>query len=115
MLSVEEIAKVCHEINRAYCQAIGDASQVPWASAETWQKESAINGVIKIIEEPDFTPEMSHKAWCDDKFKDGWVFGPVKDAEAKTHPALILYDDLSKEVKAKDYIFLAIVNQLLNI
>lgn len=29
-MTVEDIARVCHEVNRAYCRSIGDDSQVSW-------------------------------------------------------------------------------------
>jgi hypothetical protein len=45
-MKVEEIAKVAHEVNRAYCQAIGDNSQPTWEEAPGWQRDSAINGVL---------------------------------------------------------------------
>lgn len=41
-LSIEEIAKVCHEANRGYCKALGDDSQLPWDEAPQWAKTSAI-------------------------------------------------------------------------
>src|SRR5437879_1359495 len=42
---VEQVAKICHEANRAYCETIGDNSQPTWEKAPQWQKDSAINGV----------------------------------------------------------------------
>ena len=32
-MTEQEIARVCHEVNRAYCQAIGDNSQPTWEDA----------------------------------------------------------------------------------
>jgi hypothetical protein len=32
-MEIEEIAKVAHEVNRAYCQALGDFSQPKWEDA----------------------------------------------------------------------------------
>lgn len=32
-MNVEQIAELCHEINRIYCLSIGDASQPTWADA----------------------------------------------------------------------------------
>jgi len=39
------IAEVCHEVNRAYREALGDTSQVSWLEAPQWQRDSAIAGV----------------------------------------------------------------------
>ena len=41
-----------------------------------------------------------------------WSYGEVKDAEAKTHPCLIPYDQLPEFQKAKDKLFVAIVDAL---
>lgn len=34
---VEQIARMAHEANRAYCQALGDDSQPAWEDAPEWQ------------------------------------------------------------------------------
>ena len=43
-MNIEDIARICHEANRAYCKAFGDDSHLPWDSAPQWQRESAIMG-----------------------------------------------------------------------
>jgi hypothetical protein len=32
-MTLEQIARVAHEVNRAYCQALGDQSQPAWEDA----------------------------------------------------------------------------------
>jgi hypothetical protein len=107
-----EIAEVCHEVNRAYCQAIGDNSQPPWKDAPEWQKGSAVRGVEFHIDSPNAGPEGSHNNWMKEKEAAGWTWGPVKDPEKKEHPQLAPYSRLPAEQKAKDYIFTAIVHAL---
>lgn len=58
-------------------------------------------------------PEDQHKSWCDAKISDGWKYGDVKDAEAKTHPCLVDYSELPAEQQAKDHLFTGIVTQLI--
>lgn len=111
-LGVEMIARTCHEANRALCQAFGDDSQLPWAEAADWQRESAIKGVEFALANPAASPSAQHDAWYRDKVADGWVFGFTKDPVAKTHPCMVPYDQLSPEQKAKDYVFKAIVNAM---
>lgn len=109
----EQIARVCHEANRAYCQSIGDMSQPVWDEAPEWQKKSAVNGVAFHIEsmnngvEPN--PAASHENWLKEKLADGWVYGEKKDPDAKTHPCCIAYDQLPADQRQKDYIFIAVV------
>lgn len=108
------VARTCHEVNRAYCQAIGDNSQVPWEQAPEWQKKSAINGVLFHKNNPNAGPEHSHNSWLAEKEATGWKYGPVKDEEKKEHPCFVPYSELPKEQQAKDYIFRAIAHELLN-
>jgi hypothetical protein len=107
------IAKVAHEINRAYCEALGDRSQKPWEKAPQWQKESAIHGVRFHMENPNAQPSASHENWLELKAADGWKYGPVKDEAKKEHPCFVPYDQLPVEQRAKDYIFAAVCEQLI--
>ena len=111
-LSIEEIAKVCHEANRGYCKALGDDSQLPWEEAPQWAKNSAINGVRFHLDNPNAGPSGSHENWLKEKEKEGWRYGEIKDPEKKEHPCFVPYDQLPKEQQAKDYIFTAIVKTL---
>lgn len=106
---VERIAKACHEANRAYCASMGDRSQAPWDLAPDWQRQSAIAGVQAVIDDPWVTPQQLHAAWMAQKEADGWVYGEVKDPDAKTHPCMVPFEELPAEQQAKDRIFSAIV------
>ena len=108
-MNIEEMARVCHEVNRAYCTAIGDDTQVAWEDAPLWQRESAVNGVQSTLEHPEATPRASHVSWLAEKDRDGWKYGPVKDVERKEHPCFLPYDALPLEQLVKDYLFQAVV------
>lgn len=109
---ITDIARVCHEANRAWCASQGDSSQLPWEEAPEWQKESCIDGVMFHLEHPDAGPSGSHENWSQLKIKDGWVYGPVKNPDAKTHPCLVPYGDLPADQRVKDHIFTAIVRTI---
>lgn len=102
---IDSIAKITHEANRAYCQTIGDNSQLPWEQAPDWQKESARKGVLFNIENPGAPPSASHESWLKEKEATGWKYGPVKDAEKKEHPCFVPYDQLPEVQKRKDALF----------
>jgi hypothetical protein len=108
----ENIAKVAHQINLAYCASLGDTSQPQWEDAPDWQKQSALAGVDMHLANPDATPQQSHESWLAQKLADGWVYGETKDADAKTHPCCVPYDELPQEQKSKDYLFRATVHAL---
>lgn len=108
-----QIARVCHEANRAYCETIGDYSQPVWGAAPPWQIDSAIQGVENIAKGIVTRPEQSHESWSAQKIADGWVYGPTKDPVAKTHHCLVPFADLPPEQQAKDHLFFAIATALL--
>lgn len=111
-IDLSAIAKVCHEANKACCEAFGDTSQPHWADAPNWQKDSAIKGVQFCFENPAAPPSANHESWLEEKRQTGWKYGEVKDAEAKTHPCFVPYDQLPPEQKVKDYVFKAIVRAM---
>lgn len=112
MMEIENIARVCHEANRAYCEVLGDNSQVPWAEAAVWQRCSAVEGVEFAIANPEVPVSALHDSWLDEKIKAGWKYGPVKDAAQKIHPCCIAYSELPQAQRFKDSLFRSIVQAL---
>jgi len=113
-MKVEDIAQICHEANRGYCEALGDHSQPVWEEAPEWQRASAINGVNFHIANPDAGPDHSHIEWLKEKEANGWTYGPVKNVGRRMHPCCVPYEKLPVEQKAKDYIFRAVVHACRN-
>ena len=112
---IEQIARVCHEANREYCKTIGDDSQPTWEDAPDWQKQSALKGVAYHIENAATAKaEDSHVSWLKQKEEEGWVYGEEKDAEKKTHPCMVPFEELPQEQKVKDYIFRGIVHSFMD-
>lgn len=111
-MKIADIAHVCHEANRAYCSTHGDETQPSWFMAPAWQRDSAINGVQFHIDNPNAGPRGSHENWMKEKVASGWVYGPQKNPELKTHPCIVDYDELPEHQRRKDDIFVAIVHAL---
>jgi hypothetical protein len=108
----EQIARVAHEANRAYCEARGDSSQPTWEAAPQWQRDSAMLGVKLHTENPSADAAASHESWMAQKVEEGWVYGPEKNPELKTHPSLVPFDQLPREEQAKDFLFRSVVHVL---
>jgi len=111
-MTINDIAKVCHEANRAYCAALGDFSQPSWEDAPEWQKKSAVEGVDFHLKNPFAPPARAHDEWLRVKKEDGWKWGPVKNIEKKEHPCFVPYEELPMEQQRKDSLFMAIIEAL---
>jgi hypothetical protein len=59
-----------------------------------------------ITEIPDQVVEIlavfEHDEWVRERLANGWTFGEIKDIEKKISPSLVLYNELSEEVKDLD-------------
>lgn len=109
---IEWIAQVCHQANKVWCLSQGDNSQADWNDAPEWQKQSAIQGVLFRFGNPDAPASGIHDNWSKEKLADGWVYGETKDAEKKTHPCLVPFEELPLFQQKKDKLFSAIVDAL---
>lgn len=111
-MNTEQIAIVCHEANKTWCEINDDKTQKSWHEAEQWQRESAIKGVEFRVANPDAGHDAQHNAWLQEKVNDGWVYGKEKDATKKQHPCMVPFDELPVFQKKKDSLFCAIVDAL---
>lgn len=105
-----EIARVCHEANRAMRCVLGESDDGGWDEVSEETRASAVDGVLAV--QNGATPEESHKNWCKFKSEHGWTYGPVKSEDLKEHPCLVPYDKLPEEQRVKDHLFVAVVNAL---
>lgn len=103
---IELTAEACYNVNRAYCESMGDYSQPRWENAYEWQKSSVLNGVIFHLNNPNSKPSDSHENWMKEKLETGWKYGEVKDPEKKEHPCMVPYDQLPEHQRLKDTLFL---------
>lgn len=108
-----DIARICHEANRALCLAAGDDSQRLWGDAPQWQRDSALQGVKFRTANPEAPASATHDAWSAAKTSQGWVYGVEKNEALKTHPCLVPFDELPPHQQAKDALFGAICTAML--
>jgi hypothetical protein len=121
MLTIAHAAQVAHQANSALQIATGDPHPSPdWAQAPHDQHDASERGVRTVLdvraEHPDWTnaqiAEALHTDWMAGKTDAGWVLGPVKDATALTHPAMVAFDQLPQDQIARDELFVAVVSAL---
>jgi hypothetical protein len=112
--TLEQIAEICHETNRAYCAMLGDTSQTAWKDASEHLRQSVIDGVKYALVNPGAAPSANHENWRKFKLGQGWKFGPIKDSEKKEHPCLMPFKDLPISDQIKDILFQNVVRSFRN-
>lgn len=111
--TAEEIAlaEVVHTAACALQDVQGDECPAPpWACAPAYMQATCLDGVRRAMAGE--TAEQHHEAWCEFKRAAGWTYGPVKDAEKKTHPCLVPFGELPRHQQVKDTVFLAVVRAM---
>ncbi len=106
---IEKIARTVHEALRAWAAANGQVPYPAWRRAPKWMKDSSIESVRYVLENPKAQASAQHDQWMAQKIRDGWRFGEVKDADKKTHPLLIPYEQLPEIERKKDALLNATV------
>jgi len=111
-MKIEQIAQICHEANKAYCESLGDTSQFSWIISPPWQQESSIAGVKFRLKNVHGTPQEQHENWLKQKRDEGWKYGIIKNPDKKEHPCFTNWDSLPELQKVKDVLFISIVDCL---
>ncbi len=110
-MTVDDISRVCHEANCAYCVAVGDPGLPAWDALEESYRESARAGVTFALTGA-VTPAQQHESWMRERLSQGWVYGGTLDRAHKVHPNLLPYEQLPAAQRKKDALFQAIVHAL---
>ena len=90
------------------------AAQAPVVPALWNEREPAFREqFLKVIERQSGSnrsrsPEELHGSWMQAYFEMGWEYGESYDPEAKRHPDLVPYENLTKLERDKDAVFVAL-------
>lgn len=108
-----KVARTAYEVNRVYCQAIGDPVPLPWDELPELSQQGYLRAVRQLAENPGMTPEEQHTKWVQTREAQGWRYGPSKKEDLKLHPNLVNYADLSATQQLKDTLFRTVVLNML--
>lgn len=105
---IEKVAKVCHSVNKGYCDIRRDMLHPPWEECNEQYRQSIIDRVKFHADNPDATPKTAHNDWVEGKIAEGWRWAPTECARLKLHPLVTDYDNLPFEQRVKDALFISV-------
>ena len=101
MVPWEELPESLRESNRAqaeHIRVILQAIGCDIAITNDWD----VQPFLFSPEEVDLMAKMEHERFVEERLRDGFKYGPVKDLKRKTNPNLVSWDELPNEEKNKD-------------
>ncbi len=113
----KERARLIYEATRIEAEW-SERSIVPeqWKRRDEKFKKQFVNIINKyLLKEKLPTPEEAHQSWMDSYFKMGWKYGKKRNIIKRTHPDLLPFNELPKDERDKDAIFLVFVWLMKNI
>lgn len=81
---------------------VGLGYSVVLESAHGYRPSPKLSDHPQLLSLVDFLAENAHESWAQQKITNGWKYGPVKNLEAKAHPLLVPFLDMSEDDKDLD-------------
>lgn len=107
------MAKIAHEILRAYHVAIGEPPFITpaWDDlAASDQARAMAKAEARLAST--LTVEQEHSVWLEQKRAQGWEYGPKFDEGARVDPLLVRFEALPEKVRVGKYLIDATVRVL---
>lgn len=106
---LERRAWFVYEAGRLQAIAVGALVPEPWSDREPTFRDQFLE-VIEMMcgSNRQSSPEELHDDWVKAYAAMGWVYGPQRDPERKTHPDLLPFNQLEPRERDKDAVFVAL-------
>lgn len=63
---------------------------------------SAVQVSEELMQLGEYLAKNTHEVWAQQRMAEGWTYGSMRDADRKTHPDLIPYEELPEGEKVYD-------------
>ncbi len=105
---LKRIAKLIYEATRLEAEwSNRSIVPEPFDNRDTAFQQQFYNIIDKYLHMDKLvSPEEAHNSWWEEYKNMGWTYGPTRDPIKKTHPDMVPFNELPKDERDKDAIFL---------
>jgi hypothetical protein len=113
-LTARDLGRLMHALRREIALMFGGNVPPAWEDSACTEamKASSERGALAMLVNPDMTAEEEHNRWWDERKKQGWTYGPVRDNARKIHPMMKQFTELPLGEQLKDLARIAMANEL---
>lgn len=95
-------AAIASDMQDAYHEFHGE-DETNWNGLKDERKMEIVATIEELLKDP--TPENAHKLWMEDRLSKGWKLDEKFDADSRTSPYLVDYEELEDDIKWKDWLW----------
>lgn len=112
-VTLRQIARMAHELDRIHGQHMGLIPVDSWEDLTSAFQDKRVELVQLIWKDragsKELTPADLHTSWMADGLANGWRHGATYDPQAKTHPFLVPFAELSPHEQLRLHLFVHLV------
>lgn len=101
---VEAAARSAYGAVSATREAFGETTRPPWELLPPMTRAQLVEAA-RLVLLRGASPRGLHEQWLKDRLAAGWTYGDAENVANKFHPAMLPWDDLAPEQRAKGHTF----------
>lgn len=113
-MTARDLGRLMHALRREIALIYGGNVPPAWEdeACTDAMKASSERGALAMLVNPDMTARDEHQRWYNERWEQGWRYGPVRDNERKLHPSMRDFDELPLGERLKDLARIAMAEEL---
>lgn len=102
LVAWDDLDESLKESSRRFAEGIGEKLEAAGCALVAASPGEGHPSFQFSDEQVESLARLEHDRWASDLERDGWQWGPAKDAAGKEHPLLVPWSKLSEEERDKD-------------
>jgi hypothetical protein len=111
-VSAGQGVEIVYDLLRSFNRTFHNQVLPTFAEAEEWEQAAASSSFVYVRDHPDLSPPEIHAEWLGTMRDQGWEHVEEMDAEKRTHPHMVPWDELPPWARRMLYITVTVIHIL---